>query len=173
SENSGVSLRHCERQRHQADRCRCEQRMAHLETRLVGHQSRSASRTLRARKNRRRIIRIITFGGGGKSSARPKGSGLKKFRRQRTTQISRLHRSRLLRRRSAGRSGGACAAFAAVSSFEKSLDPMTRLFRGCLACVRTRWSHADTLRSVLPWFFIFLFATAAEAQVQVDLNFKR
>src|SRR5262249_20462213 len=109
----------------------------------------------------------------GKSSAWPKGSGLKKFRRQRTTQISRLHRSRLLRRRSAGRSGGARAAFAAVSSFEKSLDPMTRLFRGCLACVRTRWSHADTLRSVLPWFFIFLFATATEAQVQVDLNFKR
>src|SRR5918996_3505317 len=100
--------------------------MAHVETRLVRHKSGSPSRTLRARKNRRRIIRIITFGGGGKSSARPKGSQLKRFRGHRTTQISRLHRSHLLRRRPAGCSGGAGAAFAAVSSFEKSFGTMTR-----------------------------------------------
>ncbi len=35
---------------------------------------------VRAGKNRRRIIRIITFGGGGKSSARPKRPRLKGFR---------------------------------------------------------------------------------------------
>ena len=50
---------------------------------------------------------------------------------------------------------------------------MTRLLRGCVACVRTRRSHTDNLRRVLPWFCIFLFAAAAEAQVQVDLKFKR
>jgi hypothetical protein len=50
---------------------------------------------------------------------------------------------------------------------------MTRLLRGCLTCVRTIRSHTDNLRRVLPWFCIFLFATAAEAQVQVDLKFKR
>ena len=50
---------------------------------------------------------------------------------------------------------------------------MTRSFRGRIACVRTRRSHADNLRTVLPWFCIFLFAGAAEAQVQVDVKFKR
>ena len=50
---------------------------------------------------------------------------------------------------------------------------MTRSFRGRIACVRTRRSHADNLRAVLPWFCIFLFAGAAEAQVQVDVKFKR
>src|SRR4029077_18257469 len=133
----------------------------------------SASRTLCARKNRRRIIRIITFGGSGKSSARPKGSRLKRFRRHRTTQISRLHRSRLLWRRPAGCSGGTVAAFAAVSCFKKSLGTMTRLLRGCVACVRTRRSHTDNLRRVLPWFCLFLFGAGAGAQVQVDLKFKR
>ena len=50
---------------------------------------------------------------------------------------------------------------------------MKRLFRGCIARVRSRRRHPDPLRSVLPWFSVFLFATAVEAQVQVDLNFKR
>src|SRR4029077_10483368 len=169
----GVSLRCGERQRHQADRCRREQRMAYLETRLVGHESGSASRTLRARKNRRRIIRIVAFRGGGKSSARPKGSRLKRFRGHRTTQISRLHRSRVLRRRPAGSSGGTGAALAAVSSFEKSHGTMRRSLRGCVACVRNSRSHTDILRRVFPWLFVFAFAVAAEAQVQVDLKFKR
>jgi hypothetical protein len=50
---------------------------------------------------------------------------------------------------------------------------MTRLIRDCVACVRIRRSHTENLRRVLPWFCIFVFATAAEAQVQVDLKFKR
>ena len=50
---------------------------------------------------------------------------------------------------------------------------MTRSLRGCVVCVRTRRSHADNLRRLLPWFCIFLFAAGAEAQVQVDLKFKR
>ena len=50
---------------------------------------------------------------------------------------------------------------------------MTRLLRGCVGCVRTRRSHTGNLRRVLPWFCIFLFAAIAEAQVQVDLKFKR
>jgi len=50
---------------------------------------------------------------------------------------------------------------------------MTRLLRNHIACVRTRRSRADILRRVLPWFCIFVFAAAAEAQVQVDLKFKR
>jgi hypothetical protein len=50
---------------------------------------------------------------------------------------------------------------------------MTRVLRGCVACVRTRRSHTDNLRRVLPWLCIFLFASAAKAQVQVDLKFKR
>src|SRR4029077_9166531 len=119
--------------------------MAHVETRLVRHESGRSSRALRARKNRQRVIRIITFGGGGKSSARSKGSRLKRFRGHGTTQISRLHRSRLLRRRPAGCSGGTGAASAAVSSCEKSLGTMTRLLRGGLCCSRTSRSHADIL----------------------------
>ena len=51
-----------------------------------------------ARKNRRRIIRVVAFGGGGKSSARAKESRIKRRRGHRTTKISRLHRSSLLRR---------------------------------------------------------------------------
>ena len=50
---------------------------------------------------------------------------------------------------------------------------MIRLLRGYVACVRTRRNHTDNLRRVLPWFCIFLFAARAEAQVQVDLKFKR
>src|SRR5437762_9418995 len=147
--------------------------MAHVETRLVGDQSGSAPRPLRARKNRRRVIRVIAFGSGRKSEAGSKGSRLKRFGRRGTTEIFRLYRSSLLRRRSAGFSGGAGASFAAVSSHEKPVGTMTRLLRDHIACVRTRRSRADILRRVLPWFCIFLFAAAAEAQVQVDLKFKR
>ena len=50
---------------------------------------------------------------------------------------------------------------------------MTRLLRGCVACVRNSRSHTDNLRRVLPWLFVLVFAVAAEAQVQVDLKFKR
>src|SRR5512133_2569857 len=50
---------------------------------------------------------------------------------------------------------------------------MTRMLGDRVACVRTRRSHRDILRRVLPWFCIFLFAAAAEAQVQVDLKFNR
>ena len=50
---------------------------------------------------------------------------------------------------------------------------MTRLLRDCVACVRNSRSHTDNLRRVLPWLCIFLFAAVAEAQVQVDLKFKR
>src|SRR5262249_38411276 len=77
-------------------------------------------------KDRRRIIRIIAFGGSCKSSTRAKKSRLKRFRGHRTTQISRVHRSRLLRRRPAGCSSGTVAAFAAVSFLEKSLGSMRR-----------------------------------------------
>src|SRR5436190_843087 len=147
--------------------------MAHVETRLVGDQSGSAPRPLRARKNRRRVIRVIAFGSGRKSEARPKGSRLKRFRGRGTTEIFRLHRSSLLRRRSASCSGGTGATFAAVSSVEKSLGTMTRLLRNHTGCVRTRRGRADILRLLLPWFCIFVFAAAAEAQVQVDLKFKR
>jgi len=50
---------------------------------------------------------------------------------------------------------------------------MTRLLRSCVACVRNSRSHTDNLRRVLPWLFVLVFAAAAEAQVQVDLKFKR
>lgn len=50
---------------------------------------------------------------------------------------------------------------------------MTRSLRGRIACVRTRRSHPDNLRRVLPWFCILFFAAGTEAQVQVDLKFKR
>src|SRR5205807_1214249 len=100
-----------------------------------------------------------------------KQSWLKGLRRHRTTQISRVHRSRLLRRRPAGCSGGTSTAFAAVSVLKKPIGTMTRLFQSCVACVRIRRSHTDNLRRILPWFCIFVFAAAAEAQVQVDLKF--
>ena len=50
---------------------------------------------------------------------------------------------------------------------------MTRLLRACVACVPATRSRTENLRRILPWFGIFLFATGAEAQVQVDLKFKR
>ena len=50
---------------------------------------------------------------------------------------------------------------------------MTRLLPRCVPCVRTSRSYADNLLRILPWFCILLFVTAAEAQVQVDLKFKR
>ena len=50
---------------------------------------------------------------------------------------------------------------------------MTRSLRGRIACVRTWRSQPDNLRRVLPWFCILFFAAGAEAQVQVDLKFKR
>src|SRR5215472_16072277 len=50
---------------------------------------------------------------------------------------------------------------------------MRPLLRDQAACVRARRSRADTSRRVLPWLFVFVFAVASEAQVQVDLKFKR
>jgi len=50
---------------------------------------------------------------------------------------------------------------------------MTRLLRDRVACTRTRRSETDNLRRVLPWLFVFVLAAGAEAQVQVDLKFKR
>ena len=50
---------------------------------------------------------------------------------------------------------------------------MTRWVRDRLACVRINRSRKKSFRRVLPWFCIFLSAAAAEAQVQVDLKFKR
>ena len=50
---------------------------------------------------------------------------------------------------------------------------MTRLLRDWVACVETRRSHTDNLQRGLPWLLVFIFVTAVEAQVQVDLKFKR
>jgi hypothetical protein len=50
---------------------------------------------------------------------------------------------------------------------------MTSLLRACVACVRPNRSHTGNLQRGLTCFCIFLFAVAAEAQVQVDLKFKR
>ena len=50
---------------------------------------------------------------------------------------------------------------------------MTRLLRGCDAGVRTGRSHTDNLRRVLPWLCLLVCATTTEAQIQVDLKFKR
>jgi len=50
---------------------------------------------------------------------------------------------------------------------------MRRLLRDRVACVRTRRSQTANLRRVLPWLLLFVSAAAAEAQVQVDLKFKR
>ena len=50
---------------------------------------------------------------------------------------------------------------------------MTRLLRDCVDCVPVTRSRTENLRRILPWFGIFLFAAAAEAQIQVDLKFKR
>jgi hypothetical protein len=50
---------------------------------------------------------------------------------------------------------------------------MTRLLRSCVVRARTRPSHIDNLQRVFPWLCVFVFAAAAEAQVQVDLKFQR
>src|SRR5213080_3316707 len=52
---------------------------------------------------------------------------------------------------------------------------MMRLLRGgWMACVRTTQSQANyTARRILPVLCVFLFAAAANAQIQVDLKFKR
>src|SRR5438034_9518368 len=98
--------------------------MADAEARLVGHEPRGAPRTLRARENGRRFIRVIACRGSGKSSAGAKRSQLKKFWGHRTTEIPRLNRPGLLRRRSASCAGRPVAAGAAVSSFKYALSAM-------------------------------------------------
>src|SRR5262249_6298662 len=50
---------------------------------------------------------------------------------------------------------------------------MTRLLRDRRARVPATRSLTENLRRVLPWVCIFVFAAATEAQVQVDLKFKR
>ena len=50
---------------------------------------------------------------------------------------------------------------------------MTRLIRDPVACTRTRRNLTDNLRYLPPLLFVLVLATAAEAQVQVDLKFKR
>ena len=50
---------------------------------------------------------------------------------------------------------------------------MMRSFRDCVPCGPTSRSGTEYLRCTFPWFCFFLFAAAAEAQVQVDLKFKR
>lgn len=51
---------------------------------------------------------------------------------------------------------------------------MTRFLPGCIACIRTGRSQAGHItRCSLPSLCVFLFATAANAQIQVDLKFKR
>src|SRR5215831_13060066 len=51
---------------------------------------------------------------------------------------------------------------------------MTQLLQGWIACIRTRRSHTINVAiRVLPALCVFLFATAAEGQIQVDLKFKR
>jgi hypothetical protein len=53
---------------------------------------------------------------------------------------------------------------------------MMELLRGCVVCIRTGTGRSDVsnfIRLILPALCVFLFATAAEAQIQVDLKFKR
>lgn len=51
---------------------------------------------------------------------------------------------------------------------------MMELLRGCVVCIRTGRSDVSNFtRLILPALCVFLFATAAEAQIQVDLKFKR
>ena len=50
---------------------------------------------------------------------------------------------------------------------------MRRLLRDRVASVRTRRSQTANLPRLLPWLFVFIFAATAEAQIQVDLKFKR
>ena len=47
-------------------------------------------------------------------------------------------------------------------------------FGRCLACIRPRRTHVTSfIRLILPTLSVLLCATAAEAQIQVDLKFKR
>ena len=50
---------------------------------------------------------------------------------------------------------------------------MTRVFLDSVVCAPVPRSRTENLRRILPWFGIFLFAAGSEAQVQVDLKFKR
>ena len=50
---------------------------------------------------------------------------------------------------------------------------MMWFLRGGVARVRTSRFHPGNFQRIVPWFCIFLYAAAAEAQVQVDLKFKR
>ena len=51
---------------------------------------------------------------------------------------------------------------------------MTQLVGGCIGCIRTRRSCViSVMPRILESLCLFLFATAAHAQVQVDLKFKR
>jgi hypothetical protein len=51
---------------------------------------------------------------------------------------------------------------------------MMELFRRCVACIRPRWSDLTSfVRFIFPSLCVLLYATAAEAQIQVDLKFKR
>ncbi len=51
---------------------------------------------------------------------------------------------------------------------------MTRFLPGCIACIRTGRSQTRRItRGILPGLSVFLFATATDAQIQVDLKFKR
>lgn len=50
---------------------------------------------------------------------------------------------------------------------------MTRLLRERVVCVRTSRRQISNLRRVLPWLCVFVFVATTEAQVQVDLKFKR
>src|SRR5262245_56745364 len=50
---------------------------------------------------------------------------------------------------------------------------MRRLFRDRVVFVRTRRGQTHSVQRVLPWLLVLIFAAAAEAQVQVDLKFKR
>src|SRR5690349_23608224 len=51
---------------------------------------------------------------------------------------------------------------------------MMELLRGCVVCIRTRRSPlSSVIRLTFLTSSVFLLATAAEAQIQVDLKFKR
>ena len=51
---------------------------------------------------------------------------------------------------------------------------MMELLRGCVVCIRTRWSPlSNVIRLTFLTSSVFLLATAAEAQIQVDLKLKR
>ena len=51
---------------------------------------------------------------------------------------------------------------------------MMELLRGCVVCIRTRRSPlSNVIRLTFLTSFVFLLATAAEGQIQVDLKFKR